>query len=143
MALKMLADREKTGDKDRYNDILSLMMKARDEVHSGKAGEVGDDIGEGEDGFKFANAKKCYMTDQMVAKTLMQFFIDGYDTTGTQIAINFYYLAVHQDVQVGNTYQVIISLRLNLPVGRIVSSKRPKRWRPSAATNSPEKTSTT
>jgi len=35
----------------------------------------------------------------MVAKTLMQFFLDGYDTLGTSISLAFYFLATHPDVQ--------------------------------------------
>ncbi len=92
----MLAEREKAGDKNSYNDILTLMMKAR---KGGSSEEIESDAPQ-EDGFKFTDAKKCYMTDKMISKTLMQFFIDGYDTTGAQVAICLYFLAVHQDLQV-------------------------------------------
>ncbi len=93
----MLAQREKAGDKDSYNDILALMMKAREVGSSSE--ELKDDAPQ-EDGFKFTDVKKCYMTDKMISKTLMQFFLDGYDTTGAQVAICLYFLAVYQDLQV-------------------------------------------
>ncbi len=93
----MLAQREKAGDKERYNDILALMMKAREPGLSSE--ELKGDAPQ-EDGFKFTNVKKCYMTDKMISKTLMQFFVDGYDTVGAQVGICMYFLAVHQDLQV-------------------------------------------
>jgi len=35
----------------------------------------------------------------MVAKTLMQFFFDGYDTLGSALSMAFYFLAINPDVQ--------------------------------------------
>jgi len=40
-----------------------------------------------------------YLTDNMVAKTLMQFFVDGYDTLGSGISMAFYFLTINPDVQ--------------------------------------------
>ena len=94
--MMMLKEREKSKDKDKYNDILALMMKVRDSEEMAI-------MAEDEDNSKaFAGAKKCYMTDKMISRTLMQFFADGYDTTGSQIAVTLYYLAIHQEMQVKN-----------------------------------------
>ena len=54
------------------------MMKVRD---SGGASTDLKSDAPNEDGFNHLMAgKKCNMTNKMIAKTLMQFFIDGYDT---------------------------------------------------------------
>ncbi len=74
------------------------MMKVRD---SGGASTDLKSDAPNEDGFNHLTAgKKCNMTNKMIAKTLMQFFIDGYDTTGSQISMVLYYLAAYPELQV-------------------------------------------
>jgi len=36
----------------------------------------------------------------MIEKTVMQFFLDGYDTTANFISAVIYFIGIHQDVQV-------------------------------------------
>ncbi len=92
ISMMMLKEREKSGDWERYNDVLALMMKVR---NSDTALQRDGDT----DDFQLMGAKKCHLTDHMIAKTLMQFFADGADTTGMQISATLYYLAVNQDMQ--------------------------------------------
>ncbi len=56
-----------------------------------------------EDGGEKKNKNK-YLDDSVLAKTLMQFFLDGYDTIGSLIGVSLYYLAMHQDVQAHDTF---------------------------------------
>ena len=46
------------------------------------------------------------MSDEVIAKTIMQFFLDGYDTVASLICIALYFLAVNPDVQDKATAEV-------------------------------------
>ncbi|TRY76240.1 hypothetical protein TCAL_09228 [Tigriopus californicus] len=71
-------------------DVLGLMMKIRD----GKLIPEDDD----EKGSKQTMAAKC-MDNDMICRTLMQFFMDGYDTVSAMTTMCFYYVAHHPEVQ--------------------------------------------
>ncbi len=75
------------------------MMKVRDS--NGASTDLKADA-PNENGFNHVatGSRKCNMTNKMIAKTLMQFFIDGYDTTGSQISMALYYLATQPEAQV-------------------------------------------
>ena len=61
------------------NDILGIMLADRDEKK--KQGQV------------------ATMTDDMIAQTGMQFFLDGYHTVNSVLKFCFFFLAINQDVQ--------------------------------------------
>ena len=82
---------QRNKNKDQvHNDILGLMLKAsRDDK------KVNLDDNE----FGIKGAKKNYMTDEMIARTTLQFFIDGYETVGSNNTLMLCYLAIYPHIQ--------------------------------------------
>nr|AIL94146.1 cytochrome P450 CYP3024A3 [Tigriopus japonicus] len=88
LAHQVLSGRD--GANSYPSDVLGLMMKIRD----GKLiPEVDDDKGS-----KQAMAAKC-MDNDMICRTLMQFFMDGYDTVSAMTTMCFFFVAHHPEVQ--------------------------------------------
>lgn len=70
-------------------DVLGLMICCKDDKL------VADD-----DEFGLGKSKKnVYMTDRVIARTIMQFFFDGYDTVASSFTLLFYYLAINPHIQ--------------------------------------------
>lgn len=88
MTEKILQGRN--GSTSYPNDVLGLMMKIRDQ----KLDPDNDDS----KGQKQALAAK-FMTDTMINRTLMQFFLDGYDTVSALLSMVFYFVAIDPEVQ--------------------------------------------
>ena len=81
---------QRKNNKDQvHNDMLGMMLKASKEVKT--------DLDDNEFGIK--GAKKNYMTEEMVARTTLQFFIDGYETVGSNNTLMLAYLAIYPHVQ--------------------------------------------
>lgn len=72
------------------NDVLGLMMKIRDQKLDPEENDL--------QGQRQALAAKL-MTDTMISRTLVQFFLDGYDTVRSLLSIVFYLVATHPEVQ--------------------------------------------
>jgi len=49
--------------------------------------------------FLFQADVNKYLGDDMVSRTMIQFFLDGYDTLGSSLSMAFYFLTVNPDVQ--------------------------------------------
>ena len=60
-----------------------------------KSGEFGDDVV----GFILRVASDGQLSDNEIAHTMIQFFVDGYETVGAQITLAMHYLAVNPNVQ--------------------------------------------
>ena len=86
--------RERNGEEEKYrrNDVLDLMLRVRDEQRERDPNAV-------------------TMTDHFIARTCMQFFLDGYDTVTTQLAMSFYFLALNREAQV--RLQLVILCRIS------------------------------
>ena len=82
--------KERQDINENHNDILDLMIKIRN-----KTLKTDHD----EEEFGLRDAKKNYLDDETIAKTMMQFFMDGYDTMAGAITLCLYFLACNQDVQ--------------------------------------------
>ena len=52
-------------------------------------------------------------TSKMIANTLLQFFLDGYDTLGSVLTMAIYYLTINPDVQ-EKLYQEIEEVTSNI-----------------------------
>nr|APH81385.1 cytochrome P450 CYP3024A3 [Tigriopus kingsejongensis] len=96
--LKLTAGVLNGRDKSRIqaNDVLGLMMKIRDQNLT--AEEAGQEHSEDDYATKKAMASQL-MTNDMINRTLMQFFMDGYDTVSAVTTMSLYYLATNPEVQ--------------------------------------------
>ena len=65
---------ERERKQEQKNDILGLIMKAR------------------------ANDTNNLLTNEAIARNLMQFFIDGYDTTSSMMSLCLFHLATNPDI---------------------------------------------
>ena len=83
--------RQREGMANPPQDVLGLMMKVRD--NELKANEKDTEV------YGLKAATKNLMTDDMIASTLMQFFLDGNDTVEAALGMTWYFLATHPEVQ--------------------------------------------
>ena len=84
---KILEQRDKMSDPPT-DDVLAIMIKARDKKF--------DDPND-ESSYGLKNVKKNPMTNDMIVKTLFQFFLDGYDSLARVLSSAFYFLAINPD----------------------------------------------
>ena len=96
LAKTVLDQRKKDGTSERYNDVLAVMSRVR-------KGHKFD--GEGE-----TNGKDYpQMSEDIISKTVMQFYFDGYETTNNVILPLIFLLALNPNVQVcqeGNVFHL-------------------------------------
>ena len=87
-----IAKRALEEEKFKRQDFLDIMLQARKKKGNGDE-----------------------MTDDMIARTSMQFFLDGYDTVSAQLAMALYFLALNPDAQVSFTKveMVLFALSIN------------------------------
>lgn len=86
ITMDTIEQRDKT--KEYPCDVLGQMMKIRDATPENP------------------------MTSDTIARTLMQFFLDGFDTFGSLLTMAFYHLTVNQEVQ-EKLFQEIASVTNN------------------------------
>ena len=83
-----LMKKRRREDKEK-EDFLGLFLRSQHLKRNEK-----DDV---ESGVRGAKTKP--LSDSMIASTLMQFFMDGFETVASNVALGFYYLAVNEDIQ--------------------------------------------
>ena len=87
LAKTILEQRKKDGTYERYNDVLAIMSRV-------KSGHKFDDT----EDTKIAN--HAQVDEDMISKTIMQFYFDGYDTTKNLILPIIYLLSINPNAQV-------------------------------------------
>ena len=88
LAKTILDQRKKDGTSENYNDVLAVMSRVR----SGQKFDGGGDP-------KSINPQ---MSEEIISKTVMQFYFDGYETTTQLILPLLFILSLNPDAQVEN-----------------------------------------
>ena len=84
--------KQREGMANPPNDVTQLMMRVRDNELKAQEEEIAQ---YGIDTSHITN----YMTTDMIARTLTQFFLDGYDMVQNAISNTLYFIAINPDVQ--------------------------------------------
>ena len=88
---QILRDRQSGIDLQKHNDVLDLMIKIKNRTLKA------DDETTKE--FGLSSNVEANLDDEVIAKTMMQFFLDGYDTVAGAIVLCLYFLACNEDIQ--------------------------------------------
>ena len=91
ISLQVLKERKLKGAANqKHNDVLDMMIRIQNDTL--KTEEDANEYG-------LKDAKKCDLNDVMISKTMMQFFVDGYDSVSGALVLSLYFLACNPDVQ--------------------------------------------
>ena len=87
LAKTVLDQRKKDGTYKKYNDVLAVMSRVR-------SGHKYDEDGDPN------SIKYSHMSDDIISKTVMQFYFDGYETTTSLILPLLFILSLNPNAQV-------------------------------------------
>ena len=86
---QLLRDRQSKSKDSNSRDVLAMMIKLSQSAEESIDTEGND--------FGLKNVKKSKLTNEVIARTMLQFFIDGYETVATALVLCLYQLACNQD----------------------------------------------
>ena len=114
LAKTVLDQRKKDGTYKKYNDVLAVMSRVR-------SGHKYDEDGDPN------SIKYSHMSDDIISKTVMQFYFDGYETTTSLILPLLFILSLNPNAQVK-----IISMYFNSNQTKCIFNthrkKQSKKW---------------
>ena len=95
LAKTILDQRKKDGTFEHYNDVLAVMSRVR-------SGQKFDEAGD----LKIMNHSQ--MSEDIISKTVMQFYFDGYETTKNLILPLLFLLSLNPNTQVNENDKYVI-----------------------------------